>query len=257
MINAVKSLAAFTWRSRMRNAGVVVFAIISLIPAIISFIAIQYADKAIENPILFLREYIVPINVYFTLPFIALFLTLPTVASLYEKGAISYIFTRPVPRWACVSGVLVGSIISAAPLLLIAALAPSLVFGIFRPESFGEVMNIGLMHSLLLIISVIPYSALCVLLAIWSKKPLLWAAFFLFFWGTIVGSLPGEAKMWSLHHYVMGLAKSMCGIDKVATGLLPPSATPPSNLLSILVLIAVTAAMLYLAQLSAKKRDVY
>jgi hypothetical protein len=63
--------------------------------------------------------------------------------------------------------------------------------------------------------------------------------------------------MWSLHHYVMGLAKSMCGIDKVATGLLPPSSTPPSDGLSVLVLMAVTAAMLYLAQISAKKRDVY
>ena len=257
MINAIKSLAAFTWRSRMKNAGVVVFAVIALIPAIISFIAIQYADKDVESPIDFLREYIVPINVYFTLPFIALFLTLPTVASLYEKGAIAYIFTRPVPRWACVAGILVGSIISAIPLLLLAALAPSLVFGIFTPDSFGEVMSLGFMHSLLLILSVIPYCALCVLLAIWSKKPLLWAAFLLFFWGTVVGSLPGDAKIWSLHHYVMGLAKSMCGIEKVATGLLPPSDTPPSNWLSVLVLMAVTAVMLYLAQLAAKKRDVY
>ena len=256
MINAIKSLAAFTWRSRMKNAGVVVFAVIALIPAILSFIAVQYAVEDLK-PIDFLREYIVPINVYFTLPFIALFLTLPTVASLYEKAAIAYIFTRPVPRWACVGGILVGSILSATPLLLLAALAPSLVLGIFTPDSFGEVMSLGFMHSLLLILSVIPYCALCLLLAIWSKKPLLWAAFLLFFWGTVVGSLPGDAKMWSLHHYVMGLAKSMCGIDKVATGLLPPSATPPSDGLSILVLMAVTAAMLYLAQLSAKKRDIY
>ena len=45
MINAIKSLAAFTWRSRMKNAGVVVFAVIALIPAIISFIAIEYAAE--------------------------------------------------------------------------------------------------------------------------------------------------------------------------------------------------------------------
>ncbi len=256
MINAIKSLAAFTWNSRMKNAGVLVFTAIALIPAILSFLAIRYGVEDF-SPIVFLREYIVPINVYFTLPFIALFLTLPTVASLYEKGAIAYIFTRPVPRWACVAGILLGSILSATPLLLLAALAPSLVLGIFTPDSFGEVMNLGLMHSLLLILSVIPYCALCVLLAIWSKKPLLWAAFLLFFWGTVVGSLPGDAKIWSLHHYVMGLAKSMCGIEKVATGLLPPSATPPSDGLSVLVLIVITVVMLYLAQLAAKKRDVY
>jgi hypothetical protein len=156
-----------------------------------------------------------------------------------------------------VGGILVGSILSATPLLLLAALAPSLVLGIFTPDSFGEVMSLGFMHSLLLILSVIPYCALCVLLAIWSKKPLLWAAFFLFFWGTVVGSLPGDAKMWSLHHYVMGLAKSMCGIEKVATGLLQLSATAPSDGLSILVWMVITVAMLYLAQLAAKKRDVY
>ena len=155
------------------------------------------------------------------------------------------------------AGILLGSILSATPLLLLAALAPSLVLGIFTPDSFGEIMSLGLMHSLLLILSVIPYCALCVLLAIWSKKPLLWAAFLLFFWGTVVGSLPGDAKIWSLHHYVMGLAKSMCGIEKVATGLLPPSATPPSDGLSVLVLIVITVVMLYLAQLAAKKRDVY
>jgi hypothetical protein len=79
----------------------------------------------------------------------------------------------------------------------------------------------------------------------------------LFFWGTVVGSLPGDAKIWSLHHYVMGLAKSMCGIEKVATGLLPPSATPPSDGISVLVLIVITVVMLYLAQLAAKRRDVY
>ena len=43
MINAIKSLAAFTWNSRMKNAGVIVFAVIALIPAILSFLAIQYA----------------------------------------------------------------------------------------------------------------------------------------------------------------------------------------------------------------------
>ena len=83
MINAIKSLAAFTWNSRMKNAGVLVFTAIALIPAILSFLAIRYGVEDF-SPIVFLREYIVPINVYFTLPFIALFLTLPTVASLYE-----------------------------------------------------------------------------------------------------------------------------------------------------------------------------
>ena len=55
MINAIKSLAAFTWRSRMKNAGVVVFAVIALIPAILSFIAVQYAVEDLK-PIDFLRE---------------------------------------------------------------------------------------------------------------------------------------------------------------------------------------------------------
>jgi hypothetical protein len=63
--------------------------------------------------------------------------------------------------------------------------------------------------------------------------------------------------MWSLHHYVMGLAKSMCGIEKVATGLLPPSDNPPADLFNILVLSAMTVAMIYLAQLASKKRDIY
>jgi ABC-type transport system involved in multi-copper enzyme maturation permease subunit len=257
MINAIKSLAAFTWRSRMKNAGVVAFAVVALIPTIISLVAVQYSDEAVENPVDFLRTFIVPINVYFTLPFIAIFLSLPTVASLYEKGAIAYIFTRPVPRWACVIGLLVGCIISAIPLLLLAALAPSLVIGIFVPESFGEVIGLGFMQSLLLILSVIPYSALCLLFAIWSRKPLLWVVFFLFVWEIILNSLPGEEQMWSLSNYVMGLAGSMCGTTgKVADGLIAPGESPP-NWLSVCVFLGVTAVMLYLAQLAAKKRDVY
>jgi ABC-type transport system involved in multi-copper enzyme maturation permease subunit len=257
MNKAILTLAAFTWRSRMTNTGVIAFAAVALIPTFITFVAIQYGDGFVETPVDFLREYIVPINVYFTLPFITIFLSLPTVASLYEKGAIAYIFTRPIPRWTAICGLFAGSVVSAIPLLLIASLAPSLVFGILMPGSFGEVMNLGIMHSLLLAIAILPYSALCIMFAIWSKKPLLWAAFFLFFWGSVIGSLPGDAQMWSLHHYVMGLAKSMCGIEKVATGLLPPSDNPPADLFNILVLSAVTVAMIYLAQLASKKRDIY
>ncbi|MFT7517241.1 MAG: ABC-type transport system involved in multi-copper enzyme maturation permease subunit [Myxococcota bacterium] len=257
MINAIKSLASFTWRSRMHNAGVIVFLAVALIPSAVALVAIRFGAVEPGGELDLLREIVIPINVYFTLPFIALFLTLPTIGALYEKGAIAYIFTRPTPRWACICGLFLGSVLSAMPLLLVSALSPSLVGALFTEANFGELFTLGLNHCLLLIIALLPYSALCILLAIWSKKPLLWAAFLLFFWGSIIGSLPGDAKSWSMHHYVMGLAKSLCGIDKVASGLLPPSADPPANIMSVIVLLGLSCVFIYLAQLAAKKRDIY
>lgn len=254
-MNAIKSLTAFTWRSRMLNASVFAFTAVALIPALITFVSLIYGHSGGEE-IDLLREVVVPINVYFTLPFITIFLTLPTVSSLYEKGAIGYIFTRPISRLTCVSGLFFGSVVSALPLLFVAALAPSIVCMLISGANFSALLNIGVMHCLLLLLALLPYSALCLMLAIWSKKPLLWASFFLFFWGSIIGSLPGDAKIWSLHHYVMGLAKSMCGIERVAVGLIPPSATPPANWLSIVILLSVSISLVYLASYSSKQRDI-
>ncbi|MBC8370100.1 MAG: ABC transporter permease [Planctomycetes bacterium] len=257
MIDAVKSLAAFTWRSRMQSAGIFVFIALALIPAAICFVAFKFGNSAPGDELVLLREYVVPINIYLTLPFIVIFLTLPTVGSLYEKGAIAYMFTRPTPRWVCVFGLFVGSFISTLPLLLISALAPSLVCTLFADADTGDLFNIAFMQSLLLAVAALPYIALCLLLAFWSKKSLLWASFFLFFWGSVIGSLPGSAKLWSIHHYVMGLAKSWCDIDKVASGLIPPSDDPPLNIVSLVVLLGMCCVFIYLAQLAAKKRDIY
>ncbi|MDP6963288.1 MAG: ABC transporter permease subunit [Planctomycetota bacterium] len=254
-MNVILTLTAFTWRSRLQSSASFAFAGISLIPAFIAFMSMKYGEP-IDNDLSLLREVVVPMNVYFTLPFITLFLTLPTISSLYEKGAIAYLFTRPVSRLKCIIGLFVGSFTSALPFLVISAISPAIVCALYAGNEVDSLGTFAIMHSLLLLIALLPYCALCLLLSIWSKKPLLWASFFLFFWGSIIGSLPGDAKMFSLHHYVMGLAKSMCDIDKVAAGLIPPSAEPPADWLSVVVLLSVSAIFIYIANLSSKGRDV-
>ena len=261
-MNSILSLTRYVWHSHMNGKGIIGLIMTALIPTVFTVGEMHFnQDNYLESStecLRFLREFVIPINIYITLPFLVMSLTLPTISKLYEKGAITYFFTQPAPRWQIILGLYFGSIICLLPLLALAALAPNLIiiFQLGVQYNLNELLSLSLRQFFILAISTFPYAALCSFLAIWSKKPLIWATFLLFIWGSIIGSLPGGAKFLSLHNYIMGLAKSICGIENIATELWPPSETPPSDITSLFVLVGLSFSFIFLGQLASKKRDI-
>ena len=261
-MNSILSLTRYVWHSHMTEKGIIGLVMTALIPAIFT-VGEMYFNKEIylessTECLRFLRESVIPINIYITLPFLVMSLTLPAISKLYEKGAITYFFTQPAPRWQIILGLYFGSIVCLLPLLALSSLAPSLII-IFQSGvqyDLNELISLSFKQLFVLSVSAMPYAALCSFLAIWSKKPLIWATFLLFIWGSIIGSLPGGAKFLSIHNYIIGLAKSICEIENIAIELWPPSETPPSDITSFFVLTGLTFIFIFLGQLASKKRDI-
>jgi ABC-type transport system involved in multi-copper enzyme maturation permease subunit len=253
-MNAILAIARFSFVRRASGMRLIGPSIIALLPT--AMMAIVLIDAPMDAFDLY-RSYMVPATLYFVLPLVCMFIMLPILSDLYEKGAIGYLFTRPVPRWKVLVGLFLGGVAATLPVFLIAVLAPALL-GLVSTDAtpIMDWLSLGFGITCLLWLAALAYGSICLFLGVKTKRPILWAFVWLVGFGSTMGSLPGEGQAYSLHYYLISLAYRWCGITAAESNLFSPLESVASVGKSVLILLAVTAGMLWLTSWAARRRDI-
>lgn len=261
-MNGILTITAFAWRQRVRGLRLLAPLAIALLPSLVLLLGLTLGDD--PDPLNLYRRFLVPVSLYFVLPFVTMFVMLPVLQELYSKGAIGYLFTRPVPRWQPLLGLFLGGWLATIPAFLATVLVPAaMCMAVDRASESDSMVHsteiwlqtVGGLFGVLVLAS-LAYGALCLLFGVWSKKPILWSFLALFIWGVLFGTLPGDGQMWSLHYYLFGLAREWCGITEIWTGMFPPVENPPTVFVSLVGLSVVMVSSLILASIAARRRDI-
>lgn len=259
-IAAMFHLTGFALRRRLFGWQALASTAVALVPTLVALIAageIRSGNEQVPKPYELYGEFLAPVCLYCVLPFLSMLTMLPVVGSLYDRGAIGYLFTRPTPRWSLLLGLYKGGLLAMLPIMLVASVVPALVL---MPLSHGIEFRFWLQRvaylSAILWIGSAAYGALCMFLGVWSKKALLWALGLLIGWGVIAGSLTGPLREISLHRYLLGLMRNWLAVDNAWTGFFVPDRDPPSSVQAVLVLALGTLIFLAMAVRAMHKRDV-
>ncbi len=250
--------AVFVWTLRRRAGGwrFLGALAVALLPGLNLALNIALGDDDGEQFRIYQR-FVVPLCLYFVTPFVTMMTTLPLLGELYDKGSVAYLYTRPVPRWVPLLGIYAGGVAVMSVLFAAAAFVPAAIGAVTTDATAtGEWLRTaaGLFGALFL--AALAYGAVCILLGVWTRRAILWAAVLLVFWGVAVGSVPGPLRATSLHHYLFGLVREWCGVSETWTGFFPPVSDPPSVATSVLVLCGASALFFFLAARVAERRDV-
>lgn len=253
-VSAVRALRDYAIRRRLVGLRILPSLAVAALPCLVAVVAAMVGK---EDPFALYGEFIVPLTIYFVVPFVAMFSVLPLLGELYENGAIGYLYIRPAPRWAPLLGIYLGAIIAMIPVLIFAAVAPGLILLLSGTEdSIGDWASRMAGLTGVLILGGSAYGAVCMFFGVWSRRAIIWSVFMLIGWGVIFGGLPGSMRNTSPHRYLLGLAKEWCGVRNTWTGMFVPDPSPPGVVNSILVLIGGSAVFFLLAARAAKRRDV-
>lgn len=250
---SVRALRNYAMRRRLVGLSILPSLAVAAIPCLVAAVAATVGAEPYE----LYGEYIVPMTIYFVVPFIAMFSILPLLGDLYENGAIGYLYTRPAPRWAPLLGIYLGACLAMIPVLLIAAVAPGLILmPVDSNLDLGAWASRIIGLSGVLILGGASYGAVCLFFGVWSRRAIIWSVIALIGWGVVFGGLPGSMRNTSPHRYLLGLAKDWCGVENTFTGMFVPDPDPPSVLTSLLVLTGAAAVFFLMAARAAKRRDV-
>jgi len=259
MSSAAAALRGFAFRRRLLGWKIVPSLGVALVPSLIAltFTLAPNHGSQVPTPYRFYGEYLAPLCLYFVAPFVSMFTLLPLLGALYEKGAVGYLVTRPVPRRQVVFGLYQGGLLAMLPLMVLAAVLPALILS---PLSGGVelrfwVRRVAALAGLLGIAGAV-YGALCLFLGIWSKKAILWALGLLIGWGSVAGSIPGALRSTSLHRYLFALMRDGLDVGNAWSGMFVPDPEPPGMVLSLGVLAGALAVFLRLAVGARRRRDV-
>ncbi len=253
-MNSLFALIRFSFGRRAAGMRLLGPIVIALLPTLM--MALVLMEKSMDAFDLY-RSFMVPATLYFVLPLVCMFIMLPVLSELYEKGAIGYLFTRPQPRWKVLTGLYCGALLATLPVFLASVLGPILIgFSFSSPTPWNKWIGLGLGVFALLFLAGMAYGAICLFLGVKTKRPILWAFIWLVGLGSTMGSLPGDGQQYSLHYYLISLAYRWCGITASKTDLFGPLETIAPVWLCLLVLLGMTALMLLASSWAAKKRDI-
>lgn len=123
------------------------------------------------------------------------------VANEVTGRTISFLLTRPVPRWRLFLGKWLGAVAVAVAVSVLSCLLTALI-------CYGSEVPGGMLQrdALVLAAGAITYSSLFALLSTLSKRPWLLAAVFAFFWESWVAYVPGDFRRLSIMTYLKQLS---------------------------------------------------
>lgn len=253
-MNAINAVARFSFWRRASGLKLLGPGVIALLPCLM--MAIVLIEESID-PFDLYRSYMVPATLYFVLPLVCMFVMLPVLSELYEKGSIGYLYTRPAPRWKVLVGMYLGAYAATLPVFLVGVLGPVLLGVLAGADaSIGEWLSLAMGIFAILAIAGLAYGALCVFIGVKTKRPIIWAFVVLLGLGSTMGSLPGAGQQFSLHYYLISLAYNWCGVTGSKTDLFSPLETIASVPESLFILFATSIAVMAFTAHAARQRDV-
>jgi ABC-2 type transport system permease protein len=186
-------------------------------------------------------------------PLLGVFYGTALMADEVEDKTLTYLFTRPVPRGA----VLLGKYLAYLACTWLVVL-PSVMLTYFLVVPFGEVG--GTFRSLVLDLGILAlglavYGAVFALVGTWLKRPLVVGLVFAFGWEQVAMALPGYLRQFTVAHHLQALVPHALPSDNAISVLQGFFRTAPSPVSSVLTLVAILAAFLWLAMRLVARRE--
>jgi ABC-type transport system involved in multi-copper enzyme maturation permease subunit len=192
---AIRALRAYAVRRRLIGFSMLPSLAVAALPCLVAVVAAMVG----ADPFALYGEYIVPLTIYFVVPFVAMFSVLPLLGDLYENSAISYLYTRPAPRWAPIFGLYQGACLAMVVPLAVSAVLPGiLLLAVDDARDWGAwFARIGGLTGVLCL-GGFAYGAVCTFFGVWSRRAIIWSVIALIGWGVVFGGLPGAMRTTSL-----------------------------------------------------------
>jgi len=164
---------------------------------------IRVNQTAVAGPLIF-GLMIWGFFIRFSVPVLGVFYGTSLIADEVEDKTITYLFTRPIPRGA----VVVGKYLAYLACTIFVVL-PSVVVVWLLVVPMGGSLGasvVDLAKDLaILAIGLAVYGALFAMIGAVVKRPLLIGLLFVFGWETVVMTIPGYLKRFSVAYYLQGL----------------------------------------------------
>lgn len=190
----------------------------------------------------------------FAVPVLAVFYGTGLIADEVEDKTITYLFTRPIPRASVLLGKYLAYLVCTVAVALPAIVVMWLLLAPIRgslAESFPALAaDLGIVAA-----GLAAYGALFALVGATFKRPLLFGLLFVFGWENLALALPGAIRRLAVAHYLQSLVPHALPADSPASMLQAVFANPASFAESLVGLVVIVVAGLWLAARAVGRRE--
>lgn len=146
---------------------------------------------------------------------------IPTVHSEVQGRTITYLFTRPIPRWQIYTAKLAAVQVTAGGLLALSLVGCFLVIvagngGAVSIEFLKAYMN----HVVLVLVATVCITAVCSVFGTAFQKPVVWGMLYAFGWELVVSKFPGTLATYTINFHIRNLLLDDMDVQASLVGIL-------------------------------------
>lgn len=236
-------------RQQLKSRKLVWTALLGLFPVLISLILALLKPMLEDQGVELFRLY--PqvsffLYLHFILPILAVFAGSNIVGDEVEDQTMPYLTTRPMPKWHWFTAKLAAQV-TVLSLILLVSLLLSYTFLNLNGGLEGWIDESGKLFKSVgvLILGMLAYLNLFALFGAGLKKPVLAGLLFTFGWENLVAYFPGNAKLFTIVHYLHSLFPTFFRAKASGIlGMIPIKFTMAGDWTAFLTLIGIAAACL-------------
>lgn len=241
-------------RDLVRPKRVAAVLVLGLLPAVVAGLWRVFAGAGGFQPEAVFNTLAGVLVFGFILVIMAVIFGTGVISQEVEQKTITYLLTRPVPRWRIALVKFAAAALAITVTLWLAAAALALVS--FGPSGLS-LQRLG-RDLLILPLGSLAYGSLFLLVATLFHRPLLWGLAYAFGWETWVALLPGHFQKFSLMAYLRVLAPHPQpeGESTTLSGLftvLNPTTISPTFAWRVLAAVTIVALVLALLLFSTRE----
>ncbi len=244
----------FTFGRRARRFKL--YVALSLMPAVIAlFVQVNQAfGSASPGPALTIfTKVIMSFDLQFLVMLLVLFYGTSVCLEEVENRTLMYLTTRPLPKAAIVLGKYAAYVLLLAIMVNVGIILSFLILNLRTPGDLLSLYPVLLRHCGVLTLAILAYTSFFTLLGVLAKRALVLGLLFSFGWEAVVQYFPGMTQRLTIAHYLKSLLPSQPpggGLSFLTFRL-----EPTAPVISVAVLIAVTAVFLVAACLLFSTKD--
>ena len=193
--------------------------------------------------------------VRFIVPVLGVFYGTALIADEVEDKTITYLFTRPIPRGSVLLGKFLAYLGCTVLLILPTVMVVFFLIVPLGGGSVGQAFPSLLVDLGMIALGLAAYGAVFALVGARLKRPLVIGLVFAFGWEPTVMLVPGYLKQVTVAYYLQALVPHAMPQDSTLSAILQVFSDVPPVAASLVALIGITAAALWLAARTVETRE--
>jgi ABC-2 type transport system permease protein len=191
----------------------------------------------------------------FVVPVLGAFYGTSLISDEVEDRTITYLFTRPVRRGAIIIGKYIAYLVCTELVVLPSVTAAYLLLVPVGGGNIGESFPLLLTDLGILAIGLAAYGAVFAFIGALVPRPLVAGLILVFGWEQIALLVPGYLRRATIAHYLQSLVPHAMPQESTVAAIQSLFSEPPSAISSVISLLAITLAALWLAARTVERRE--